>query len=275
MQQPDRAPGPTKSGGGNGRQVALIGVGCLVAVGLVVGVVVAVQMLGGDEETQTVATSQSPSSGPSSSSSSSPPTEDPAAPQTNRGTDQDNAMFDVPPAGSYKAAHDKVMPIWDMPSDPRDLAGILPKGGSPVLGHGPTEYRPDYCAALKQGDLGTMVWANRHAEEPLGAASGEFRRWIDALGTTNDGKKEKIKENPPKSVVLTGHKVPAVQVTGTVAHTDSDAKSCNATGTELVVTAFETGKGTATMVAYRRTGHPDSIPDRQWNAILNSLRPAS
>lgn len=165
--------------------------------------------------------------------------------------------------------------MWRMYSDPRDVAGYGSRTGKNlVMGHAPTHYRPGFCTSTEKSALGLLVWANAGDKSPLEAASDGGDRWLKAIATRDDNGMEKYTKSPSiKNVTLKHGKTPAVRFRGKTPLTSEAEKKCGVSSAEVVVTAFETGHGTAAMVAVRRLGHPDSMSNAQLATILGSLRP--
>lgn len=199
----------------------------------------------------------------------------PSDPQRNSGGEADHAAFVVPPSGRFTTGKGGDGPVWQMYKDPRDVAGYGSRTGKNLaMGHAPTTYRDGFCRGTPSSALGMLVWANAHADSPLEAASSTGDTWLKAIATRDDNRMEKYSTSPSiKNVTLKHSRTKAVQFRGKTPLTAESETTCGVTGAEVVVTAFETGHGTATMVAVRRLGHQDSMSTTQLDTILNSLRP--
>lgn len=265
------------NGGGRGRTAAIaVGAGVL-AVALAGGGVFLATRSGDDPHVATssssdpAATQDAPSSTNEANQAANP-----TGPQRNSGGDSDHAAFDVPPPGRFTTGVGSTARVWKMYEDPRDQAGYGSIGGTNVsLGHAPTFYRDGFCKDDEKAGLGLFVWASAHGETPLEAASNTGDKWLKSVATRDDGKVEKYSKSPSvKNVTLGDKKTKAVQYRGKTPLTAGKQKACKVKSAEVVVTAFDTGKGTATMIAVRKLGHPDSMSDKQLNTVLDSLRPA-
>lgn len=260
---------PPHGGGGPRKGPLLAGVGILVLALAAGGAYLATA--GGDSNAAADgATARPTASVPTDRGRSTSPT----GPQRNSGGESDHAEFDVPPE-SLTRGNGGAETVWQMYEDPRDTAGYGSRTGKNLTtGHAPTRYRPTFCRAEPRSALGLLVWANAHADSPLEAASGTGDSWLKAIATRDDDRMEKHTTSPSlKNVTLRHSGTKAVQFRGKTALTSASETGCGVTGAEVVVTAFDTGQGTATMVAVRRLGHPDSMSNAQLSTVLNTLRP--
>ncbi|WP_392425242.1 hypothetical protein [Barrientosiimonas humi] len=282
-------PPPRRSGPGRGLVVGGIAA-ALLLVGGGIGTVLALR--GGDPDvtagpagsaSQQAAPTTSPASAaatPSAEASPPPPpgraTALTAGSQVNDGSEaQYFAAYDVPgKSQTFTDTEGKTVPAFDVRTVGTYAGFADDETGKPtVIGRGPTYYRDGYCAKDKTDSQAMFVWHNARSSDPAGAAPLVLEKWVEAIAEKKDGGTEQVSAQTTRQVMVNGGRTKAAQSRQTVTNTDTVDK-CGVKKTEVVVTAFDTGKGTATLVLVRDEGPANAMTAQQGDAIIATLRPS-
>ncbi|MDE9364948.1 hypothetical protein PZ938_04960 [Luteipulveratus sp. YIM 133132] len=294
------SPAPAKTsepaGSGRGRRTALLVAGVLVGVAVLGGGGYALyrSTQGTDRATgdvtpsPTASTAPTPTAGASSASGPGLGVQPLVRGwQVDLDTDDagNKAAFDVPPRGRMAAAGVGATtdPVWDVSTSSQEYAGyfyakaktpggLLPK--AIINGHRPAGYRTGFCAATKNQNLASVVFQTSGDRDPADIAPDLAGWWSRAAALKSDDRTyESSSSVTSQQVAVNGGRTLAVRSRATVTHSERRSGRCFAPVTEVVVTSFTTGNGTASVVLTRDLGVPNALDDTTTQRILDSVRP--